>query len=258
VTALTSDAAREDAWLEPPARPADDMAAIRLLTSGIAHDFCNVLTVITGNCQLAMARLDAGAPMRDEIEEIRRAAEHAAGLTRQLLAFSRQQTVQSKLLNLNDVLGSLSPMLGCLTRTNIEFVAHYAPDLPPVIADRSQLEQIVLNLVINARDAMPDGGTLSIETATVTADEAGARHRPGLGSAHYVMLAVADSGHGMDAAVLAHAFEPFFTTKDVGQGTGLGLATVQTVVSQGGGHIEVGSVVGQGTTVRVYLPEAVA
>ena len=226
--------------LEDQLRQAQKMEAVGQLAGGIAHDFNNLLTVIAGYGEIARHRIGAG-PGAGELREMQRAAERAADLTRQLLAFARRQVLEPALLDVNEVVGGLVPMLGRLIGTDIEIAMQAGPDLPPVLADRAQLEQVVINLAINARDAMPDGGTIAIETDA----------RSG-----HVRLAVSDTGTGIDPEVIEHIFEPFYTTKDVGLGTGLGLATVHGIVTQSGGTVEVSSRAGIGSTFTVLLPAA--
>jgi CheY-like chemotaxis protein len=216
------------------------MEAVGQLAGGVAHDFNNLLTVIAGYGEIARRHIGAG-PGSNELGEIQRAAERAGELTRQLLAFARRQVLEPVLLDLNDVAGGLVPMLGRLIGEDIEIAMLAGDDLPPVLADRAQLEQVVINLAINARDAIPDGGTLAIETGV---------------AGEHVRLAVSDTGTGIAAEVLEHIFEPFYTTKDVGLGTGLGLATVHGIVTQSGGRVEVASDLGLGSTFTVLLPAA--
>jgi PAS domain S-box-containing protein len=226
--------------LEEQLRQAQKMEAVGQLAGGIAHDFNNLLTVIGGYAEIARHRIGAG-PGSADLKEIQRAAERAAGLTRQLLAFARRQVLEPVLLDLNEVAGALVPMLSRLLATDIEIAMLAADGLPPVLADRAQLEQVVINLAINARDAMPEGGTLAIETL----------HDQGL-----VHLSVSDTGTGIDPAHLERIFEPFFTTKEVGLGTGLGLSTVDGIVTQSGGRVDVSSQPGMGSTFTVILPAA--
>ncbi len=232
--------------LEAQLRQAQKMEAVGQLAGGIAHDFNNLLTVITGYGGLARALVNGGTGA-EELEEIERAAQRAAALTSQLLAFSRRQLLDPVLLDLSEVARGLVPMLDRLIGEDIAVEARLEPELPNVLADAGQLEQVIVNLAVNARDAMPNGGTLTIETRTLYLDEED-------GPAHYVCLSVSDTGTGIDREVLPHIFEPFFTTKTVGEGTGLGLASVHGAISQSGGYVRVYSEIGHGTVFKLFLP----
>ena len=201
-----------------------------------------------------LAKLDPDDALRREVELVRGAAERAARLTHQLLAFSRKQVLEPRVLDLNETVTGIEPLLRRLIGEDIEIAVTHGADLGRVKADAGQLEQVILNLAVNARDAMPQGGRLVLETADVLVDERAARRAHDLAPGSYVVLSVTDSGHGMDAATRAQIFEPFFTTKEVGKGTGLGLATVYGIVKQSGGFIEVESELGQGASFKVYLP----
>src|SRR5206468_2545602 len=218
-----------------------------------AHDFNNLLTAIQGFAGLVAETLAEGDERRADVDEIRNAAERAAALTRQLLAFSRKQILATRVLHVGDVVGELTPMLRRLLGETIDLTTTVR-DRGLVKADPGQLHQVIMNLAVNARDAMPAGGRLSIETADLVLDEAFVRQHPSVAAGPHVVIAVRDNGHGMDEATARRIFEPFFTTKPKGQGTGLGLATVYGIVKQSGGSIWVESDVGRGTTFKVYLP----
>jgi PAS domain S-box-containing protein len=233
---------------------AQKMEVIGHLAGGVAHDFNNILAVIMGYSDLMIQKLPAENEFRNYVETVRSAAERAAGLTRQLLIFSRKQQVQPVVLDVNDVLTDMNKMLRRLIDEHIELTVMPGKDLGCIKADSGYVGQVLMNLVVNARDAMPNGGKISIATTNVTVDENYARSHPGAIKGDYVMLAVNDTGTGMTDEVKAHIFEAFFTTKPKGKGTGLGLATCHTIVQQAGGFIQVQSALGQGTTFQVYFP----
>lgn len=240
--------------LEQQFQHSQKLEAIGQLAGGVAHDFNNLLTVITGYAALLNLDLPEGDPRRSDCDEIILAVETGAALTRQLLAFSRKQVFKPAVININSAVTELERMLRRLIGEDIDYHTELAPDIGRVCADPNQVQQILMNLVVNSRDAMPRGGKLTVETRNVLLDSAYVSSHPDVKSGHYVMLTVSDNGTGMDAATRARIFEPFFTTKAVGKGTGLGLSTVYGVVQQSGGHIWVYSEPGFGTTIRIYLP----
>ncbi len=228
--------------------------AIGRLAGGVAHDFNNLLMTIKGCSELLLGGLDQSDPRREEVEEIRKAAERATALTRQLLAFGRRQVLQPQVLDLNEVVANMDRMLQRLIGEDIQLLTVLDPELWPVKVDPGQIEQVIMNLAVNARDAMPGGGKLTIETANVILDEGYARRHVSVKPGPCVMLAVTDAGSGMDKETQSHLFEPFFTTKRTGEGAGLGLSTVYGIVKQSGGNIWAYSELGQGTTFKIYLP----
>jgi two-component system cell cycle sensor histidine kinase/response regulator CckA len=244
----------EPKHLEQQLRQAHKMEAVGRLAGGVAHDFNNLLTIIRGHGDLLLDRADAVAAHRHSIEQIQKAAGRAVSMTRQLLAFSRQQVLQPRVVDLNGILADMGKMLPRLIGEHIEYTFHPDPRLSPVKADPGQIEQVILNLAVNARDAMPNGGVITVETANVEVSGVEAAKRSPMPAGQYVLLSVADTGHGIDEKTKAHIFEPFFTTKEVGKGTGLGLATVYGIVKQSGAYIWVESEVGKGTKFELYFP----
>ncbi len=239
---------------ETQLRQSQKLEAVGQLAGGIAHDFNNLLTAINGYSSLALKRLDDASPLKSYIEEVKKAGDRAANLTRQLLAFSRKQILEPKVLDLNEVVGDMSKMLRRMIGEDVQLATSPARELGRVKADPGQIEQIIMNLVVNARDAMPNGGKVTIETSDVHLDDEYAREHMPTKPGHYVLLAVSDTGTGMDAETQARIFEPFFTTKEVDKGTGLGLSTVYGIVKQSDGFVWVYSEPGHGTTFKVYLP----
>ena len=247
-------AEEEKTRLEEQLRQTQRMESVGQLAGGIAHDFNNLLTAILGTCDL----MDLGESERSDgnrgVDEIRKAANKAAALTRQLLAFSRKQVLQPRRIDLNVVIESMEQMLRRLIGEHIEVITFLSPGVGPVLADRGQLEQVVMNLAVNARDALPGGGRVLVETRDTLLDEAYAREHAGVAPGRYAVITFSDNGAGMPPEVRARAFEPFYTTKEVGKGTGLGLSTVYGVVNQSGGHVWLYSEPGEGTTFKIYLP----
>jgi PAS domain S-box-containing protein len=240
--------------LEEQLQQSQKMEAIGTLAGGVAHDFNNLLTTILGYSELLLGALEEDSPIRSDVAEIKIAGERAASLTRQLLAFSRKQLVEFKVLDLNAIMAESDKMLRRLVGEDIEFVTLTDSQLGHVKADRGQIEQILMNLVVNARDAMPQGGKLTIESGNVDLKEKLAREHFHIEPGPYVSLAVSDTGTGMDSKTRARIFEPFFTTKEKGQGTGLGLSTVYGIVKQSGGYVWVDSEPWRGASFRIYLP----
>jgi two-component system cell cycle sensor histidine kinase/response regulator CckA len=240
--------------LEMQLRQVQKMEAIGQLAGGVAHDFNNLLLMILGHCEMLAMRLPADSPGRDSVNQIGRAAERAAALTRRLLDFSCQRMPELQVLDLNVLVADTEKMLRRLIEENVRLITILQPGLSRVRADPGQIDQIIMNLAVNARDAMPKGGSLTLQTRNLELGAAYTKAPPGLGSGRYVQLAVTDTGCGMTPEVQARIFEPFFTTKGVGQGTGLGLAMVPGIVQQSGGHIVVHSLPGIGTTFKIYLP----
>jgi signal transduction histidine kinase/CheY-like chemotaxis protein len=242
--------------LEEQLQQAQKMEAVGSLAGGVAHDFNNLMSVVISYSELLAADLKEGDPMRADLGEIRDAGLRAAELTRQLLAFSRQQVLQPRLVDLTQIVRGMERMLKRLIGDDVELTAHCAPDLGTALVDPGQMEQVIMNLAVNARDAMPDGGQLTIETKAVALDETYASEHMGVKAGPHIMLEVRDTGAGMDEVTQARMFEPFFTTKEPGKGTGLGLATVFGIVEQSGGTICVRSELGKGTRFTIYLPRS--
>ena len=245
----------ERTQLEQQLLQAQKMEAIGQLAGGIAHDFNNLLTAITCYSDLGIAKLPPDHRVTSYLQQIQRAAERGSQLTRQLLAFSRRQVIEPRVLNLNDLILNVDGMLRRIISEDIELVTLPAADLELVRVDPGQIEQVLANMVVNARDAMPDGGRLIIETANATLDEAYVRQHLDATAGDHVMVAVRDDGEGMTTEVKTHIFEPFFTTKEIGKGTGLGLSTCYGIVAQSGGHIAVESEPGEGAIFRIYFPK---
>ena len=240
--------------LELELRQAQKMEAIGRLAGGVAHDFNNLLTVISGYARLAMSRAQPNDPLTADLEEVIRASEGAASLTRQLLTFSRRQVLAPAVLNLNQRVTEMTKMLKRIIGEDVELVTRLEPALHNIKADPGQIEQVIMNLAVNSRDAMPGGGKLTISTDNATLEEAESREHPDAPPGTHVVLTVSDTGTGMTPETKAHLFEPFFTTKEQGKGTGLGLSTVYGIVRQSGGSIEVVSEPGKGATFRIRFP----
>jgi signal transduction histidine kinase len=250
------EAERQHKTLQERLRQAHKMEAVGRLAGGVAHDFNNLLTIIRGHSDLLLDRPGIENAQRRSIEQIQKAGNRAVAMTRQLLAFSRMQVLEPRVLDLNEVVAEMGKMLPRLIGEHIEYVFYPGSNLSNVTADPGQIEQVIMNLVVNARDAMPDGGKITVRTENVSVSEAEAREKAPMTAGAYVLLSVSDAGQGMDAETKARIFEPFFTTKEVGKGTGLGLATVYGVVKQSGGYIYVDSAPGKGAKFEIFLPPA--
>jgi signal transduction histidine kinase/ActR/RegA family two-component response regulator len=248
---------KEQQELEQRLRQAHKMEAVGRLAGGVAHDFNNLLTIIRGHSDLLADRME-GNPQKKSVDQIQKAADRAVGMTRQLLAFSRMQVLQPRVLDLNAIIGEMGKMLPRLIGEHIEYSFVPEAQLAAVKADPGQIEQVLMNLAVNARDAMPDGGKLQVRTANIEMSPAEAALRPSMAAGSYALIRVSDTGHGMDEQTKAQIFEPFFTTKEVGKGTGLGLATVYGIVKQSGGFIWVDSAPGKGAAFEIYLPATTA
>lgn len=253
--AALGDDMTERISLQEQLRQAQRLESVGRLASGIAHDFNNMLTAILGYSELTIQKLPPGDPLIENIEEIKKAAERSTRLTQQLLAFSRKQVLQPKVVDLNEIVLSVRKMLHSVIGADIELTTQLDTELWNTIADPGQLEQVILNLIVNARDAMPDGGRITLETSNTILDDAYASEHIVVSAGEYLLLAVTDTGDGMDSETIKYIFEPFFTTKEPDEGTGLGLATVYGIVKQSGGYIWVYSEVGSGTTFKIYLPK---
>ena len=240
--------------LEAQLRQAQKMEAVGQLAGGIAHDFNNLITVITGYGEILLSKHPEDDLERPRIEEILKAGNRASQLTRQLLAFSRKQVLKPKVVSLNDIVTDIENMLRRLIGENIRLTSSTEPRLWTVLVDPFQIEQVIMNLAVNARDAMPGGGSITLATSNVELTEAFVQDHKGSKSGPHALLAVRDTGCGLDKETISHVFEPFFTTKEAGKGTGLGMATVYGIVKQSGGYIDIESAVGKGTTVRIYFP----
>jgi nitrogen-specific signal transduction histidine kinase/CheY-like chemotaxis protein len=245
---------RDQKQLEAQLLHSQKMESIGRLAGGVAHDFNNMLTAIIGYTELAKAQLPADHPTQNDLSNVHDAARRSAALTRQLLAFARKQVISPRAVDLNELIERLETMLNRLLGEDIRLITSLDPDMNPVLIDPGQFEQVLMNLAVNARDAMPEGGTLRIETSDVLLDDAWCHQHPGSTPGAYGLVRVSDTGVGMSREVLAHLFEPFFTTKGSGQGTGLGLATCYGIVKQSGGGIWVSSEPGQGTSFDIYVP----